>query len=146
MTTPWYSEALLTERLALSRNVLEHFRSKSLKKTDWKKEGRAILISQSALDQLLRKLGSPDLDCSSCLEKNGAAPLADEPIDLVVVRIFPNPHILQAKKPESEELVRVRVPNNANFRPLMKFKARPDPNAEGLYKLEGRTPRFPGRW
>ena len=86
MREQWYSESLLASRLAITRSTLENFRKSSLKKNDAKKIGRSLFISEAALKQLLRKLGSEEFDCSDCLEKNGAE--ENEVLELVVSRVF----------------------------------------------------------
>jgi hypothetical protein len=141
----WYSESLLASRLAVTRTSLENFRHNALGNGDVKKIGRSVFISESALKKLLAELGSEELDCSECLEKNGAA--QNGVVELVVTRVFPNPRLIQATT-DTGELVLVAVSTNNNFRPRMTVKAHaPGPlPAPQLYRLEGRCPRFPGRW
>jgi hypothetical protein len=140
----WYSESLLASRLTVTRSSLENFRKNALGDGDTKKIGRTLFISESALKKLLAELGSEELDCSECLEKNGAQ---NGVVELVVTRVFPNPRLIQATT-DTGELVLVAVPINNNFRPRMTVKAHaPAPlPAPQLYRLEGRCPRFPGRW
>jgi hypothetical protein len=142
----WYSESLLASHLTVTRSTLENFRKSSLEKNDVKKIGRSLFISDVALEKLLRDLGSDGLDCSACLEKNGAE--ENTLLELVVSRVFPNPRLIQATNPTTGELVLVQVAKNINFRPHMLVKVHPpEPRpAPQLYRLEGRCPRFPGRW
>jgi hypothetical protein len=143
----WYSESLLASHLAITRSTLENFRKSSLKKNDAKKIGRALFISEAALKKLLRQLGSEELDCSDCLEKNGAE-AQPEISELKVERVYPNPRLLLATT-DTGELVRVSVSNNINFRKGMTIKARPFKGpflSPQFYRLEGRCPRFPGKW
>lgn len=146
MREQWYSESLLASRLAVTRSALENFRRSSLKKNDAKKIGRSLFISEAALKKLLRQLGSEELDCSECLEKNGAP--QNDVLELVVARVFPNPRLIQATNPTTGELVLVQVAKNVNFRPRMIVKVHPPAPrpAPQIYKLEGRCPRFPGKW
>jgi hypothetical protein len=141
----WYSESLLASRLTVTRSSLENFRKNALGDGDTKKIGRTLFISESALKKLLAELGSEELDCSECLEKNGAS--QNGVVELVVTRVFPNPRLIQATT-DTGELVLVSVATNNNFRPRMTVKAHaPGPlPAPQLYRLEGRCPRFPGRW
>jgi hypothetical protein len=141
----WYSESLLASRLTVTRSSLENFRKNALGDGDTKKIGRTLFISESALKKLLAELGSEDLDCSECLEKNGAS--QNGVVELVVTRVFPNPRLIQATT-DTGEVVLVSVATNNNFRPRMIVKAHaPGPlPAPQLYRLEGRCPRFPGRW
>jgi len=145
MTVQWYSEALLAPHLGVTRNALDDFRKASLKKNEAKKFGRQNFISDSALKKLLARLGSQGLDCSDCLmhSTNGAVAV----VELVVTKVYPNPHLIQAAN-ENGQRVLVRVQKNKNFRPRMKVKARPpnEPPAPQVYQLEGRCPRFPGKW
>jgi hypothetical protein len=141
----WYSESLLASRLTVTRSSLENFRKDALGNDDIKKIGRSLFISEAALKKLLRQLDSEGLDCSECLEKNGAA--QNGVVELVVTRVFPNPRLIQATT-DTGEVVLVSVATNNNFRPHMTVKAHmPGPlPAPQLYRLEGRCPRFPGRW
>jgi hypothetical protein len=143
----WFIESLLVDRLGVTRNALEGFRSHSLKKgVDWKKENRHVVLSDDAVKKILLQLGSPDLDYSACAQKNGDEPPAPEILELTVTRVFPNPHVIEACL-DNGKLVRVSVMKNTNFRPKMKINARqPWPGGPELYRLEGRCPRFPGRW
>src|SRR5215475_9599195 len=122
--TQWFVESLLADRLGVSRNALENFRSDVLKKSvDWKKENRQVLLSDSAVKKILRRLDSPDLDYSACA-KNGAGPAPAperEVLELIVTRVFPNPRVIEASLGSGEK-VRVSVMSNINFRPKMKIK------------------------
>jgi hypothetical protein len=141
----WYLEERLAPHLDVTKNVLEKFRADVLQKKDWRQTDRGIELSPPALQKLLEALGSPDLDCSACL----ATAAEPEPLELVVTRVFPNPQLLECAMTvngAAAEKVRVRVPDNRNFRPRMTIKAVPDPVFPHLYKLKGRCPRFPGRW
>jgi hypothetical protein len=145
----WYYESSVAEHLGLTRNALEEYRARELKKKgDWKKIGRAVALSDAGLKKLLTYLEVGELDCSSCVVgKNGAEP-DPESVELKVARVYPNPRLLLAAT-ETGELVRVSVPNNVNFRKGMTIKARPFKGPflnPQLYRLEGRCPRFPGKW
>lgn len=138
----WFLEAILAERLGLTRNALEEFRKKHLKQgPDWKKENRRVLLRESAVKKALALLDRQDLDYQAAAAKNGA----DDVRELVITRVFPNPHLIEARDPLTAEIMRVAVPNNKNFRPKMTVRARPYRNPH-FYRLEGRTPRRPGKW
>jgi len=143
----WYVEKMLVERLQLSRQSIDRFRSSLTKGTDWKKDGREIVLSPGAVKRLLTDLGSPDYDISSsAIQENGARP-PQEIVELVVHRKFANPRLLEARDPATGQLVRVRVPYNVNFQPHMVIKARkPGAGFKDLYLMEGRCPRYPGKW
>jgi hypothetical protein len=147
MTPGWYPEQAVAERLQLTRSSVEFYR-RSLKKSEWEKNGKEILLSPEAVKKLLEKLGSPDYDISSCAIKETGEKPKPEVVVLIIERVYPNPRLLLAKVPETGELVRVMVPINVNFRPRMQIQARPPLNREGpqLYRLEGRVPRFCGKW
>ena len=147
MSAAWYSEKLLIDRLGISADAILQFRQ-SQKKTDVKKSGRAIFISEAAVKKLLEDLGSPQRDVANCaLQENGETP-PPQILELTVYRIFPNPRLILATRDDNGDIVRVMVPNNVNFQPRMKIKARPPHKTEGpqLYRLEGRCPRYRGRW
>jgi hypothetical protein len=54
--------------------------------------------------------------------------------------------IIEAKRPGSDEIVRVRVRDNRNFMPGMEIRARPVLLYPDVFELVGRTPRYRGRW
>lgn len=150
MSELWYSEAALAAKLSVTKNGLQNFRDRELQPTEWKKIGRDIYLSPPALNKVLELTGNADLDCSDCLlQKNGEAP-PDAVEELMVNRIYPNPHLVECVRPAKgarpATRVLVRVPLNKNFRPRMVLRARADVNNPNLYRLEGRCPRFPGRW
>jgi len=119
-----------------------------MKPSESKKQGREILLSPAAVQELLSSLGSPHYDISSCaIQENGARP-AEQTIELVITRKYPNPRLVQARIPATDELVRVMVPSSINFQPGMTITARLPHKKEGpqLYRLEGRCPRYRGRW
>lgn len=142
----WFLESVLADRLGLTRHALEEFRKEHLKKTaDWKIEKRQVLLRESAVKKALALLDAKDLDYHQAAVKNGAD---DGVREFVITRVYPNPHLILAQA-DTGELVRISVPSNKNFRPRMKVKARPfkGPSlSPTLYRLEGRTPRFPGKW
>ena len=143
----WFLESLLADHLGVTRNKLSDFRRDLLEKSDWKKETRQVLLSDIAVKKILRQLGSPDLDCSACAQKNGDEAPSPEILEMTVTKVFPNPGLIEACL-ETGERVRVAVVRNHNFRPKMKIKARRPTRTVGpqIYRLEGRTPRFPGKW
>jgi len=140
----WYFESSVAERLGLSRDEVEQYRARELrKKGDWKKIGRAIALSDVGLNKLLLATGASHVDCTDCLVgKNGAD---NGELVVVVARIYPNPRLLLARTTDGE-IVRVSVRLNRNFRPGMKIKVEPPAGALPLYRLVGRCPRFPGKW
>lgn len=101
-------------------------------------------MRERAVKKMLAELDVKDLaDYSAAAEKNGAPP--NDLHELIVTKVFPNPRLVQARDLASGEFYLVHVTKNNNFRPRMVLKARPV-NGQRLFKLEGRTPRFPGKW
>jgi len=150
MSAVWYSEALLAERLQISQGEMSRLRS-SLKKMEVKRKAAGYFIHERVAKRLLEDLGSPDLDISGCaLQDNGTEPPAPiEIVELIITRVYPNPRLILARFPDdvAEKFpVRVKVPNNINFQPHMKIRVRPPLKEDGLYILEGRCPRYRGRW
>lgn len=153
MSAVWYSEILLAGHLEISLGAMHQLRT-SLKKAEVKKHNGGFFIHEKAAQRLLDDLGSPHLDISACALQadNGQQPPA-EIVELIVTRVFPNPRLILAKFPDDtsndvRNQVRVKVPNNINFQPRMKIRARRplNPNGAQLYVLEGRCPRYRGRW
>ena len=147
MHAEWFVESMLADRLGVTRGALEEFRSHALKKSvDWKRQNRQVLLSEPAVKKILRQLHSPDLDYSGCAEKNGEHP-TPMILELTVTRVFLNPRLIQAATSTGEQVL-VWVSKNNNFRPRMTVKAHPPgpQPAPQIYRLEGRCPRFPGRW
>lgn len=171
---PIYQERDVAEILGLSRDEFRHVRSDVLKKKkEWRLEGRDVVLTATGLEKILAHLkavlrGAPDdLDFSRALvhpltspasapEKNGSAnpteekespagsaPAPNDLVQLTVRRVYPNFRLLQAATPAGE-LVDVRVRNNQNFVPKMTLQARLGPG--GKYEMEGRCPRFRGRY
>ena len=142
----WYYEASIAERLGLTRNTLENYRARELKKKgDWKKIGRAVALSEPALKKLLADLDASELDCSGCLVSGNGEEPQPEVIELKVARVYPNPRLLLATT-NAGELVRVSVQKNRNFRAGMTIKAKAPNGTLSIYRLVGRCPRFPGKW
>jgi hypothetical protein len=137
----WEPEAVVAKKLGLSRDVLAAYRKTRLEKNDeWRMNRNQVEISTSAIDKI-----------STALAAGPAVPAQPppppEPVELEVVRIYPNPRLLLARHLDAGGgLALVWVPKNKNFRPRMKIKARPPDNGCTTYRLEGRCPRFPGRW
>lgn len=154
-----YLEKRLAEKLNLSLRDFRYVRREALKKRrDWTIEGRAVVLTEKALARVIEfirstsgePLASDFSDCrlpSPAEKKNGAhdaAPPPDEELqELTVKRIYPNYRLLMATTQDGTD-VRVSVMQNKNFRPRMTLKARPI--GENHFRMEGRCPRFPGRY
>ena len=116
--------------------------------THWVREKRHVLFTEKGLEALKKMVGAGMADG----EKNGqeeALALVGAAVLMVVTSVPKvNRRILCARKKEGEEggEMRVRVRDNINFMPGMELRARPDANYADIYVLEGRTPRYRGRW
>jgi hypothetical protein len=150
--TTWQLESLVAKKLALGRSEIAAFRKTSLQKDrDWRLHKKQVELTPDAIDKISTALGtSPPAAAPDTAQP--APPTGDTPqpelVELQVARIYPNPRLLQART-AAGQLVNVAVPKNQNFRPPMRIKAHPPdqpPPAVQIYRLEGRCPRFPGRW
>ena len=162
-TSPLYLEQKISAKLGLSRDAFRHVRREVLKKgRDWSEIERHTVLTAAAVQRVLEYMqkgssaAQAPLDFSDCLygaspEKNGA-PEGEEPhlaaeapalVELTVFRIYPNRGLLIATDPEGAR-VDVRVLNNRNFRPRMTLRGRLE--KPGVYVMEGRCPRYPGRY
>jgi hypothetical protein len=152
-----YIERKVAGLLGLRREVLKYLRDELLKKgPGWTMHAKEVVLTQGGLDTLLNRLsvtthaGAAALDFTPSLvtgpdapEKKESPAARPDAEDLTVLKIFPNYRLLQAVTATGEK-VNVEVKNNANFRPKMKLKARLV--KAGRYTMEGRCPRFPGRY
>lgn len=151
----FFHEGQVAEKLGLPRDTVAYVRSAILKKEEghWELRGRDVVLSWAGLSALLAHVfverdPDPTLDFTDC---EVTAEKKDGLVELTVKRLFPNRNLLQATLPgaggEPEHDVTVRVRDNVNFRPRMKLKARPDTTGRSaFYQLEGRCPRYPGRY
>lgn len=166
MSTDLYLEQKVAGRLGIPRRDIKAVRDEILQKeSGWKKIGAEVALTATGLGLVLKHLrlrgGVLDFIAEQvtdpAIEKKNwaAAPTtadhrssligatANGYIELTVHRIWPNRHLLQAMTP-CGELVDVRVKSNLNFRRKMPVRARLA--ATGRYELEGRCPRYPGRY
>lgn len=165
----WQFESVVAKNLGLARDVLAAYRKNSLEKNlDWRIHRKQVELSRDGIKKIMDSLlMAPDpVTLSTALgtsppaaapmttaQPKEPAPPANGPpqpeklVELQVVKIYPNPRLLRARTAEGE-LVTVAVPKNRNFRPLMRIRARQPgaPPAVQIYQLEGRCPRYPGRW
>ena len=150
-----FYEAKVTELLGLPRDTVAYVRASILKKESghWQLRGRDVVLTQAGLDALLAHLfetaePDPTLDFSSC-EVDPEKKEGPDLVELTVKRTFPNRLLVLATLPDGGD-VTVRVKDNSNFRPKMKLKARPPAEdatgSAAFYQLEGRCPRYPGKY
>lgn len=163
---PLYLEKKLAEKIGVPREQLAELRKQVLPKKQTWTEGRETILTQGGLARLLEVLratsnaGVPETDFSDCLlnppekKEPGSEEQATETVpatngaivELSVLARYKNKRLLKAIEPESGAVVDVRVPNNENFVPKMRLRARPVPGRADVYQLEGRCPRSRGRY
>lgn len=153
-----YLEARLAEKLCISRKDMRYLRKEALRKrVDWTADvadGRRIVYTEQGLGRLieyLRATQNAQLPASFDDCRRGSritrelAQLPSDPLtEMVVTRVFPNPRLLEAKKKGVGESVLVTVPSSKNFIPGMTLLARHTGGSH--FRLEGRCPRFKGRY
>lgn len=141
-----YCEDAVAEKLKISRDDLQYIRTNNLEKEGghWRQTGKKIVLTQAGLDATIEHLNcdTSGVDFTTCLLGHSTI------VDLVVTGLCPNKRFLKARPAVGQRDVMVRVKSNVNFRAKMKIKARqPAESAEqSFYELEGRCPRYPGRW
>jgi hypothetical protein len=131
---------------ALIRSFRQDERRTFTRGTDYDTVGRNVQWTKAGALRLCNALGvipSRDLLDGAPMSHtvNGKEALRDT---AAVVRWrIPNPHLLLCKRNTGGEEVWVSVPSNLNFRERMTVKIFLDVNG---WRLDGRCPRFPGRW
>lgn len=154
---PLYLEKKIAEALGVTRADVRHARKTALKEgRHWHDTERGIVLTPTALAILIeywRAMGLvPILDDAQLAdaflepEKNGAA---DHSVVLLrVTKIFPNPHLLEARfdvTPIDARRVRVWVKTNKNFVPNMRFAGQPKALGSDQFTIVGRCPRRKGK-
>ena len=142
----WVLESVAAKNLGVSRSVLAEYRKKTLMQNrHWRLNHNQVEILEEALHNISTTLGATPPGQEAEPDSTTPAPPAAEPevVELEVIRVYPNPRLLAAKT-AGGFVVQVLVPKNRNFRPRMQIKARRGPGS--AYYLEGRCPRYPGRW
>ena len=139
MTT---NEKDLAEKLGISRAVLKGFRKEMAEGTDWAKVKGKIQYTEHGIALLEKELGLREVPDGFYFEDK-------EYKRVQVVRNWPfNKKILPCVDAMGKALM-VRVRDNSNFRALlttgdpMMLKVRKDGDG---WTLEGRSPRYAGRW
>jgi hypothetical protein len=149
---PW-TEIGLSRTLGVNRSLLKNIRADFKRGEDWTVEGKNVLWSEKGAGRAASLIGLPivikddgspsgvEITNAPTIEMvNGNLPSCEE---MEVTRYeFINPRIIEAKLPDGE-LVFVTVTSNKNFRKGMKIRAELRGN---VWTLDGRCPRYPGRW
>jgi hypothetical protein len=153
------TEAWLSEETGLSRSVLREFREKNLSAADWRTGARNMVVwERSALGKargqwrdmngLIEKILTGGEPAEAGAEVAEYAPeraeVLPEVVQASVVRKFANPHLIEARTDTTAILVRVH--NNENFVSGMSIRARRPKASTSPWVLEGRCPRWPGRF
>jgi len=144
---PIYPEAELAEALGMGREDMRDLRKKHLvEHTDWQKVNNRVLLTPQASERLKKEVAglSPEKKENGALEAAGR----EQGVQELVVANVPqrNVRLLDARKKEGGDMVRVMVRNNRNFLPGMEIKAMPSGEWLDVFVLEGRCPRYRGRW
>jgi hypothetical protein len=141
----WLLEQDVSKKIGVARAVIAEYRKEHLTLgEDWRVERKQVELSQSAVDKISTALGA-----TPALSPITPPPPVPEAVELIVLRLLPNPRLLVAVFPDDlarRHTLYVSVAMNKNFRPGMRIKTRPPDNGTAIYKLEGRCPRYPGRW
>lgn len=158
-------EAKLAEQLGLSRDELRYLRETHCTEgAHFRRERGHVFWTPAGIASAKKEAGAggaADQAGSAGREKDGAADappvapegagepatLAEEGVIELTVFSVParNTRILDARKKDGRA-VRVRVSSNVNFMPGMTFQAKWGREFEDVYVLEGRCPRWRGKW
>lgn len=145
--TEWIAEADLAKRLNVDRAILKKMRP-GLPAGSLSAAGKVVLWSHAAAAHAAVTLGLAD----DSLEKNAAPAPAERAAEeeLTVIRNFPNPRVIQARRANGEAVM-VRVSNGLKYVPKlrngdpMKLRATFS-TAHNCWVRTGRDPRFVGVW
>lgn len=142
----------LVREFGLNRNQFAALRDEHLPKSEIKKAGREIHITQKGVEMLRAAIKmTPDDDLSLSgsggqdnLEKTHGGGIVQDPEwhQFTVHNVTTNPHIILAH--DGKRLVRIRVRHNRHWRRGMPIRA--THLAGDLYELVGRSPRYDGRF
>ncbi|MEM0966580.1 MAG: hypothetical protein AAGJ81_10575 [Verrucomicrobiota bacterium] len=158
-TNIWY-EKDLADRLGLQRNILARARRNlKLKEGEgfgYGPSGRIYLTVQgrkAVFGEL--EIEEPEEERGSDSEKNSARGAESggngrrwtppKSREGSFVRALRNPKLIEVRLEGEEACTLVRVQSNANFTAGMTVRARP-PMEGSVWYLEGRCPRYRGRW
>lgn len=130
----------LAQTLGLNRDEMRALRKNHLVEgVTWQRKAKRLWITPEGVAIIHGALGVPAAIAPE--KKEGA-----RGNELKVTRIpTRNTRILEAQKKDGRT-VRVRVPSNVNFLPGMTISAREEGPYADVMTLEGRCPRYRGRW
>ena len=137
-------ETDLASELGVPREDIREIRqSGELGPSGWKKERNAIFITSSG-EETLRLIIANRMGISEVgLGQTEGMPMAAT--EMSVLTIPRNPRLLICTHPDHGE-VRVKCINNENFMRGMALRARPPAPDSRVWTLDGRSPRWLGRW
>lgn len=144
-----FPEKIAREKAGLSEEDMRAFRNSTLKRdVDFVYHKKAVFLSAAALEKIAPGLLTPTAEKA----QDGAiapqpAPIADEPVKLLVVRAnLANKHLLlccavgdDADRPRAT--VRVRVRSTEGFKARQGIEARLVPGYSDFYDLVSKYPR-----
>ena len=141
-------EEELAAEMGISRDDIRDLRDRCLiEGEDWHRKKARVFFSAQGVQNLKKELA---VGVGLALEKNeaGGALASEAGAEEMVVVNVPgrNRRIMSAQKKVGGALVRVQVRDNGNFMPGMEIKARAGGEFPDLYVLEGRAPRWRGKW
>ncbi len=129
----------LAAELGLNRDEMRRQRRAHLVEgVTWLRKNKRLWLTEEGVRLIKEAMG---VRPEPVLERRSEA----EGETLRVLRIPRNARILEAEKKDGG-VVRVRVSSNVNFVPGMEIKARTEGPYGDVMTLEGRCPRFRGRW
>lgn len=150
-----YLEKKVAEKLHLSRKDFRYVRRETCEKhRDYSNAGRELVLAQGGLDKILEFLqgsGSAQLpadfaDCLQATPRKKEDPPPAGVVELKVLRKYGNPRMMLALDHAGEQVI-VNVPDSKNFVPGMTLRARQvAEKPPRRFRLEGRCPRFKGRY
>jgi len=149
-------EADFARALGLAKEDIRELRKRHLMPGEFELGRRGMCLTPAAAEKLRLACGAPEMaliapEKKGPEKKEGGADMAlpwdQRPVVTLYVQRCPaNSRIVEAcLEPDlSGDVVRVRVKANVNFIPRMALKAKQE--AQSLYVLVGRCPRFRGRY
>jgi hypothetical protein len=129
------TEKDLAIELGIDRKILAGWRKEELI-NGWEKKGNAIVYDSDAEHGVRNHLQKEI--CAA--EISEPLPAPDSPKELTITKIPLNPKLVICGD------IRVRVRENKNFLLGMKVNARPSMDSEQLWVMQGRCPRWRGRY
>jgi hypothetical protein len=145
-----FREVDVMAAIGVDQKTLRAVRNELVEGTDWQLAGRTVTYTREGLKNALRGLTGYEVEIPAVMERLKASTPDTRPRTrrerAVFRRAWRNPRLIEAEILSTHEVVQVVVRDNRNFRacqPPMTFDAI---QVNGAWSLEGRSPRWPGRW